>query len=61
MGRDAIDGVCHISNYNDWFTWFNWMESNSNFIKFYCTNAYFKHGDEYSLNREIFTIKKRVS
>ena len=37
------------------------MESNSNFIKFYCVNAYFKYGNEYSFNCKIFTIKKRIS
>ena len=37
------------------------MESDSNFIKFHCINAYFKYGDEYPFNCKIFTIKKRVS
>ena len=38
---------------------FDWLESYSNFIKFYCFNAYFKYGNEYSCNCKIFTIKKK--
>ena len=54
-------GCCNLSNYNDWFIRINWLESNSNFIKLYCINAYFKYGNEYSFNCKIFTIKKRIS
>ena len=31
------------------------------FIKFYCFNAYFEYGNEYSRYRKIFTVKKRIS
>ena len=60
MGGNAIIRMCFICNHNDWATRFNWMESNSYFIKFYCLNAYFKHGDEYSFNCQISSTKKRV-
>ena len=39
MGRNTFIGLCHISNYNDWFIGIDWMESYSNLIKFYCFNA----------------------
>ena len=60
-GFNAINGLCNLSNYNDWIIRFNWMESHSNFLKFYCFNAYFKYGNEYSCYSKIYSIKKRVS
>ena len=61
MGNNAIIGLCNFSSNNDRLVRFNWMEGNCNFLKLYCINAYFKYGDEYPFNCEIFTIKKRVS
>ena len=39
MGIYAIIRLLNFSYYNDWFTRINWLESNSNFIKFYCFNV----------------------
>ena len=40
----------NLSYYNDGFIRIDWMESNCNFVKLYCFNAYFKYGNEYSFN-----------
>ena len=58
MGYNAFVRLCNLSNNNDWIARFHWMESNSNFIKFYCINVNTKYGNEYSYNSKIFTIKK---
>ena len=54
-------GCANFSNYNDWFTRFNWMESNSNFIKFYCFNVNFNMAMNIHVNCKISSIKKRIS
>ena len=58
MGCNAINRLRHLSNCNDWSFGINWLESNCNFIKFYCLDAYIKYGNEHSRYRKIFTIKK---
>ena len=60
MGCDAIARMRYISNYNDRVVRINWLESYSHIFKFYCVNAYFKYGNEYSCHRKISTNKKRV-
>ena len=58
MGDYAIIRLCNLSNNYDWFIGIDRVESYRYFIKLYCFNAYFKYGNEYSFNCQIFTIKK---
>ena len=39
----------------------DWMESNCNIIKFYCINVNIKHGNEYSFNSKISSIKNEYA
>ena len=54
MGFNAFSGMFDFGNCNDWPIRINWMESNCDFLKFYCFNVDFKYGDEYSCNRQRF-------
>ena len=36
------------------------MESDCNFVKFYCFNVNIEYGDEHTCHCKIFTIKKRI-
>ena len=58
MGINAFIRMRYLSYNNDWFIRFYRMESDSNFIKLHCIDAYFKYGDEYSFYCKIFTIEK---
>ena len=58
MGSYAFDGLCNLSDYHDWFTGFNWLEGHCHIIKLHRINADTQHGNEYSFNSKIFTIKK---
>ena len=58
MGNNAITWLCNISNYNDWFVRFNWMESNSNFIKFYCLNVILNMAMNIHLTVRFLQLKK---
>ena len=53
FGINAIIRLCNFSNNNDWLVRFYGLESYSNILKFYCFDAYFKHGNEYPYHSEI--------
>ena len=57
----AITGLCNFSCYHGWSFRFHRMEGNSNFIKFYCLDAYSEYGNEYPFNSKISTNQKRIS
>ena len=58
MGHNAIDGLCYLRDHNDRFIRFVRLESNSDFVKFYCFNVNFKYGNEYSSYSEISSTQK---
>ena len=60
MGNNAFTRLCYICDNHDWAPRFNWLESNSNIIKLYCSNANTKYGNEYTRHSKISSVKKNL-
>ena len=45
----------------DWSTGYTKLESDCNIVKFYCLDANFKYGNEYSSYSQVFAIEKRTN
>ena len=58
MGSHAIIRLFNLGNNHDGSFRSYWLESDSHFIKFYCFNAYFKHGNEHSSYARFLQLKK---
>ena len=54
MGSSSINRLYSFSFKYDWFARFFGMESDGNFIKFYCIYVNFEYGHEHSRNSTIF-------